>query len=253
MFRKILIGIFVAMLVVAVGTAAYQVTGVDAAGSYPEKGGPGNGGTGIGTGTGTGPGTNVAAIPASDLNAAEAASLLYMREEEKLARDVYTKLYEIWGLSTFQNIAASEQTHMDQIALLLTRYNLTDPAQAPGVFTDPALQNLYTTLVAQGSQSLAAALKVGGAIEEIDILDLQTRLAQTDNADLQQVYTSLMNGSYNHLSAFARGLTNQTGETYVLQSLTQEQYQNLPSSWAGNPGGRSGGMGGGNGQGGGNH
>jgi hypothetical protein len=170
-------------------------------------------------------------IPASDLSAEEAAALLFMREEEKLARDVYNALYATWGQQTFTNIASSEQMHMDEIKVLMDRYALTDPALAEaGQFTNPELQALYTQLVAQGNLSLADALKVGAAIEEIDILDLQTRMAQTDNADIQQVYTSLMNGSYSHLKAFTGTLLTQTGETYVPQYMTAEQYQTIISS-----------------------
>ena len=266
MLKNILIGIFAAVLVVALGTAAYNVVGVNAAGSVsaPVAGnGQGNGGNGQGgtgaTGTangnpvGNGNGTSVLALPASELSADESAALLYMREEEKLARDVYNTLYTTWNIPTFQNIAASEQMHMDQIALLLTRYNLTDPAQAPGVFTDAKLQDLYNQLVAQGNLSIGEALKVGGAIEEIDILDLQTRLAQTDNADIQQVYNNLMNGSYNHLNAFSRALTNQTGETYKPQYLTPDQYQTILSGGVGNGNGHPAWAGSGNGKGGGNH
>lgn len=68
----------------------------------------------------------------------------------------------------------------------------------------------------QGSQSLADALKVGVAIEEIDILDLQTRLAQTDNADIELVYGNLLKGSHNHLRAFTSTLQRQTGEMYEI-------------------------------------
>jgi hypothetical protein len=256
MLKNILIGIFTAILVVAIGTAAYNVIGVNAAGGIaaPAAGnnngnfGNGQGGAGA-TGTGNGTGTNVLDLPASDLNADEAAALLFMREEEKLARDVYTKLYEVWGVTTFQNIAASEQMHMDEIALLLTRYNLTDPAQAPGVFTDAKLQDLYTTLVAQGSQSVAEALKVGGAIEEIDILDLQTRLAETDNADIQQVYNNLLSGSYNHLKAFAGAYSNQVGTAYTAQYLTTEMLNSILSGATGNGNGGQGNAQGSNGQG----
>ena len=235
MFKNILIGIFAAVLVVALGTAAFNVVGVSAAGGVAEPV-AGNGGGNNGQGNGTG--TNILAIPASELSSDEAEALLFMREEEKLARDVYKTLYATWNLPTFQNIASSEQTHMDQIALLLTRYKLTDPAQAPGVFKNATLQALYTKLVAQGKLSIGDALKVGGAIEEIDIKDLQTRLPQTDNADIQQVYNSLMQGSYNHLNAFSRNLSSQTGGTYVPQYLTAEQYQTIISSGTGNGGGR---------------
>jgi len=125
---------------------------------------------------------------------------------------------------------------------------LSDPAsQLVGVFTNPDLQSLYNELVARGSQSLAEALKVGAAIEEIDILDLQERLAQTDNADLQQVFNNLLSGSYNHLRAFVSTLNSQTGEIYQPQHLSPEAYQAIISASTGR-GGNSRGVG--NGQGG---
>ena len=93
------------------------------------------------------------------------------------------------------------------------------------MFTNRGLQALYNELITHGSQSLAEAIQVGGAIEEIDILDLQERLAQIDNTDIQQVFTNLLNGSYNHLRAFVSNLKIQTGETYQPQYLSAEAYQ----------------------------
>ena len=141
--------------------------------------------------------------------------------------------------------------HIDSIKNLLAVYGLTDPSSSQaGVFSDPELQALYDQLVARGSQSLAEALKVGGAIEEIDILDLQERLAQTDNADIQQVFNNLLSGSGNHLRAFVNALQRQTGEVYQPQYLSAEAYQAILSASSGNSGGGQGGNGGG-GQGGG--
>ena len=246
--KNILIGIFSAIIVVAIGASAYSafaspdasqpaVPSVSA--NLGQGNGNGNSNANAGsvtdhTGNGNGTGISVLDIPASDLSPEEAAALLFMREEEKLARDVYNTLYEIWGQPTFTNIAASEQAHMDEIKLLLDRYSLADPALEPGSFTDPSLQALYDQLVAQGSVSLAEALKVGAAIEEIDILDLQERLAQTDNADLQQVFNNLMMGSYNHLNAFVGVLSMQTGEAYVPQYLSADAYAAIVTGQTGN-------------------
>jgi hypothetical protein len=238
--KTLLAGILAAVIVIAIGASAY--TAFAAPETTASLNGNGNGGQ-------NGTGIFVLDIPASDLSPEEEAALLFMREEEKLARDVYNTLSATWGIQSFSNIASSEQMHMDEIKILLDRYALTDPALAPGQFTDPALQALYTQLVAQGSLSIGDALKVGAAIEEIDIRDLQTRMAQTDNADIQQVYTNLMNGSYNHLKAFTRNLLTQTGETYQPQYLTAEQYQTIISSTngSGNQGGNGGGQGNGTG------
>ena len=159
-----------------------------------------------------------------------------MVEEEKLARDVYSYLYQQWNLAIFNNIASSEQHHMDSIRELLVRYDLEDPSSAQaGVFGNADLQALYNQLIAQGSQSLEAALLVGGAIEEIDILDLQERLAQTDQADIQLVFESLLNGSSNHLNAFSSNYARQSGETYQPQYMSLDAYQSLiGNSSAGN-------------------
>lgn len=257
--KTILAGILAATLLVAIGASVYSA--MAAPGSNPtgsvsqvvsaNGNGNGNGNGSAGNG-GNGTGTSVLDIPASELSADETAALLYMREEEKLARDVYNFLYTTWGQPTFQNIAASEQKHMDEIKLLLDRYGLADPALEPGQFTNPDLQALYTQLTAQGSLSLADALKVGAAIEEIDILDLQDRLAQTDNADIQQAYNNLMSGSYSHLQAFTSTLLSQTGETYQPQYLSAEEYQAILAGATsnGNQGGANGNGQGGNGQGG---
>jgi hypothetical protein len=187
--------------------------------------GQGSGG-GNGGGSGAGEGANLPMVTPGDLSEDESAALLYMREEEKLAHDVYVTLYEQWGLRVLSNISQSEQTHSEAVKILLDRYELDDPASSQvGVFTNPELQALYHQLIARGSQSLAEAIQVGGAIEEIDILDLQERLAQTDNADIQQVFNNLLNGSYNHLRAFVSTLKTQTGETYLPQYLSAEAYQ----------------------------
>lgn len=169
--------------------------------------------------------------PAAALSQADADGILFMREEEKLARDVYLTLFDEWGLRVFQNIARSEQMHMDAVATLIDRYGLTDPASPEiGVFTNPDLQQLYDDLVAQGSQSLEDALLVGAAIEEIDILDLQLRLDQTSQADIQIIYNSLMKGSRNHLRAFTTTWQRQTGETYQPQYLDQTTYDDIVNS-----------------------
>ena len=94
--------------------------------------------------------------------------------------------------------------HTASIKTLLDRYGVADPAagKKAGEFADPKLAALYQDLIAEGSASLAAALKVGQKIEELDIKDLDERLARTNNADIKAVYTNLRRGSENHLRAF---------------------------------------------------
>ena len=177
--------------------------------------GPGSGsGSGNGNGSGNGgpSGTPCAACqvttPATTpLSATEKESLLYMREEEKLAHDVYNAFYTRYGLRVFSNIATSEQAHMDAVLTLLNRYGLADPAAAaPGVFNNDDLQALYDDLIDQGNASLTAALQAAVLIEETDIADLQDGLGLTSHADLRAVYNNLLRASQNHLRAFSRQL-----------------------------------------------
>lgn len=149
-----------------------------------------------------------------------------MREEEKLARDVYIYLFDQWGSEVFDNISNSEQTHTDAILTLLVRYDITDPVgnNAEGVFVDTFLQGLYDTLVAQGSASLIDALLVGAAIEEIDIIDIQNLVnALVGNEDIALVYENLLKGSRNHLRAFVSNLEKQ-GVIYQPQYLSPDVY-----------------------------
>lgn len=148
------------------------------------------------------------------LTQVEEDGLLFLREEEKLARDVYTALYETSGLQLFNNISQSEQRHMDSALTLITTYGLVDPAagNAAGVFTNSDLQSLYDQLVAQGSVSQLAALQVGVLIEETDIADLETAISNTTKPDILRTYGNLLKGSQNHLSAFTNNLAALGGE-----------------------------------------
>lgn len=112
------------------------------------------------------------------LSTAEAATLTFMREEEKLARDIYINMDEAWGLPPFRNIAASEQKHMDAIKAKLDKYQLPDPALPEiGAFKNVELQELYDELLARSEASYLEGLQVGGLIEEVDIEDLDMAIA----------------------------------------------------------------------------
>lgn len=174
---------------------------------------------------------NLSAMPVTALTAEERAGLLLMREEEKLARDVYTALYTAWGAAVFDNIGAAEQTHMDSVKRLLERYALPDPAgtTAPGSFANPALQSLYDGLMAAGRISLIDALKVGAEIEDVDIRDLRVLKAATSKADLLLVYENLERGSRNHLRAF-HGSLQGLAARYTAKYLTQAEYDAIVNS-----------------------
>lgn len=168
---------------------------------------------------------------AAELDATEAAGLTYMREEEKLARDVYQYFYPLWNATLFDNISQSEQEHFDAVGALLDRYRLDDPAlqDLPGVFQNPELQQLYDQLVERGSSTALAALQIGALIEETDIVDILMAIAETDQPDIIQVYENLLRGSRNHLRAFVTAIEAQ-GLPYAAQVLPQEQVDAIVDS-----------------------
>lgn len=165
-----------------------------------------------------------------ELSDDEVAGLLWMREEEQLAHDVYVALGDRWGIRIFENISASEQFHIDSIAELLERYAIDDPmaGHAAGTFTIPEMQELYDQLVAEGAASLIDALEVGAFIEELDIVDLQVRAAATDVTDIDAVYARLEKGSRNHLRAFTSQLERRDA-AYTPTQLDQATFDEIVS------------------------
>lgn len=163
----------------------------------------------------------------------EIADMRFMREEEKLAHDVYVAMHARWGLATFGNIAASETQHTEAVLARLVAHGIDDPAagRAPGSFEDTGLQALYDRLVATGSESLIAALSVGALIEEKDIQDIRDKMAQTDEADVIAVYQNLLCGSYSHLLAFNRQLSNR-GVAYAAQVIPQAEWDAIVAGTA---------------------
>lgn len=157
-----------------------------------------------------------------------ADSLKFMREEEKLARDVYITLFNRWGLAIFDNISESEQVHTDRVKSLLNKYNIEDPAANTGIgeFVNPKIQEYYSSLVDRGSTTSLEALYVGAYIEELDIGDLRLEIEHATTSDVAKVYTNLMNGSYNHLRAFVGQIEN-TGITYTAQILDQSDVDSI--------------------------
>ncbi|XRE42731.1 hypothetical protein ACIVBQ_000935 [Tenacibaculum discolor] len=142
------------------------------------------------------------------LSQQEKNEMLFMLEEEKLAFDVYNFLNEKWNLRVFENISQSEERHMNAMKGLL-QYNNTAFSlnKERGVFKNSELQKLYDELVNKGQKSKLDALEVGKLIEEKDIEDLQLAIKNTNDEYSINVYTNLLNASYNHLNAFNRNIS----------------------------------------------
>jgi hypothetical protein len=167
---------------------------------------------------------SAAPVMAASLTPLEEEHLVFIREEEKLARDFYIEMYQKWGSLVFNNIKASEQEHMDAVLTLLVKYGIPDPASREiGVFNNPVLQGLYNNLIHLGDESLLGALKAGAFIEEYDIKDLQTAFDDSKKTDLRRVYSNLELGSENHLKAFVSHIEAIMGTSYVAQFLPQNE------------------------------
>lgn len=167
-----------------------------------------------------------------DLSKAEIEAILFMREEEKLARDVYLKLDEKWESRIFDNISNAEERHMQALLCLIQKYGLEDPvgANEVGTFKNQNLKDLYEKLIEQGEKSLTEALLVGATIEDLDIADLIENLELVDNEDVQAVFGNLLKGSKNHLRAFVRNLKNAgEGLEYTNQYLDDELFAEILS------------------------
>ena len=170
-------------------------------------------------------------MPVESLDSREIDGLLLMREEEKLARDVYLVLAEEWGIRSFENIARAEETHMNAVGMLFERYDLQDPVtdDEPGVFHSADLSTLYDELIDQGLSSYEDALKVGAKIEELDIADLLDLMEVTDNQDVRVVYQNLLKGSRNHLRSFAMQI-DRRGASYSPEFLSSDEYKRIITS-----------------------
>ena len=142
--------------------------------------------------------------------------LAYSRDEERMARDLYTLFGQTYDAAIFDRIAASEQQHFDAVGTLLTTYAVADPAtgQPAGSYTNPDVQRLYDQWKVQGLTSVQAAYAVGVALEQADITDLETLLARNTDADVQRVFTHLLAASQHHLAAFTNAVNGGTDAAF---------------------------------------
>ena len=168
-------------------------------------------------------------ISTAKLSDQEIEDLQHLRDEEKLARDVYLYFYDIYGKPIFSNIAASEQQHMDAVKTLLDRYGINDPVSGLERGEFAYYQELYDQLTADGTpaegeqllDALQRALYVGATIEDMDIVDIQIMITHTNRFDLINVYENLMKGSRNHLRSYCDLLYTLYDYEYIAQFLSQ--------------------------------
>jgi hypothetical protein len=197
--------------------------------------------------------TDITQTSSATLDENERTHLVFMREEEKLARDVYTTLSTMYpGSAVFGNIDDSEQKHTDSVKDTLVQYNIDDPNTNDnvGVFTGEDygwyFTEKYAALVARGAMSELEALYVGAYIEELDMLDInqcpnvivdtiqvitessECGKVYTNNPDIQGLYGNLLDGSENHLAAYVKNIEAVMGQgAYQAQVLSQEEVDSI--------------------------
>lgn len=160
-------------------------------------------------------------------------NLLYMLEEEKLARDTYIYLNELYHVNQFANIMQSEQRHMDVIGGLLDSQGIEYSILPEGQFSNAALQDLYNKFVEEGKMGIVEAYKIGATIEDVDIYVLTEKTAATTNESIKAVFDNLKCGSGNHMRSFYSALKS-NGVEYTAQFISPEE---LASVLAGTNGG----------------
>lgn len=162
--------------------------------------------------------------PGVTLSQEETDDLLFLREEEKLARDVYVFAYNKYGEEMFNSISQSEQKHMDKLLVLINTYGLQDPILAEtGKFSNHELQQLYDDLILKADISLIDAFEVGATVEDVDIRDIKVNISRTDKTDILDTYSKLECGSRNHMRGFTDKLT-ENGFTYTPQYISVDEY-----------------------------
>jgi hypothetical protein len=202
---------------------------------------------------------DVDAYPMSTLNNDTKYTIAYMWNEEKLAKDIYLALYNIYpNAQQLYNIATNSETqHEAMVQDLVQKYdlNITNiidyeqyyseaelAALAPGEYALDAIQSLYNTLYEKGVQTEVDALQVGCMVEVTDVNDLNhdIEVAQASGAtDVVAVFESLRKGSYNHYWSFDSALKN-LGIADGCASLGAE-YAKTPEEYPQTSGGGNGG------------
>jgi len=167
-------------------------------------------------------------IPAVNISDTEKHELLFLLEEEKLARDVYEYNYSKYDQSIFNNISSSEAKHMTDVASLLTSFNISYDYidhNKRGEFINTELQALYDQLVGLSDTSYVMGLTVG-AIEDLDIKDLADLKNVTTNSSILDVADKLQCGSRNHMRSFTSTLPDE-GQTYKAQYIAEKELEEI--------------------------
>lgn len=166
------------------------------------------------------------------LTDAEKNHVLWMREESKVARDLYTFLFNRWGIPVFKKKMVKEQVNMDRSLTIINKYGLTDPIvkDEQGIYSKENFRQMYVELAMRGNSSLPEALRAAAITEELDIMELEDALQNTiTNPDLKSIYNTMAVSSRNHLRAIIEQIQCM-GEIYGPQRLPEKRFYSIVDS-----------------------
>ena len=155
-------------------------------------------------------------------------TLVYFREEEKLAADAYYYFYEQWANKIFQSVTASEDKHEGRIKDLLDYYGIDDPVKGyeRGKFSNDSLKAFYIHLIFFGGQSLLHSYIAGVEIEERAFYDLDNAVKETENEGIIDIYKTHKIASEGYMRLFA-GKLKDNSIIYKPKYLTEDSYNKI--------------------------
>ncbi|NTV17903.1 MAG: DUF2202 domain-containing protein [Bacteroidales bacterium] len=160
----------------------------------------------------------------ADLTADEIEFIYAVREDEKVARDLYFSFFGTFGLKPFENIGKAEDNHIKATEKLFDYYEIDYPALSEnGKFENAIRQKLFDSLLLKGTPELEA-FKVMAMLEESNIVEYGEVLKTIANPNIKIVIENLARASANHFKAAIRQITA-LGGTYTPALMTQEQYK----------------------------
>lgn len=155
-------------------------------------------------------------------------SLVYFREEEKLAADAFDYFYEMWTNKLFLTFKNSETKHECRFRELLDYYGIEDPVKeyGRGEFGSDSLEYYYVSIISFGSKSLLHSFLAGAEIEEKTVYELGNAIKVIDNENLTEVYKTHKISSEGYLRVFAAKLKDNS-IIYKPKFMTEDSYNKI--------------------------
>jgi len=151
----------------------------------------------------------VTVAPVADVTSLKAA-LTVLIEDEYKARAEYAALVEKFGeVTPFVNLIQAETSHINALANQFTTYGLEVPVDNGSKF-------------AVVPATLAEAYAIGIQAETSNIALYENYLKQDFPANIERVFTNLMNASVNHLATFTAYQDGSVIGTHIPMNTTRQ-------------------------------